>query len=451
MATTQQGDLDELIEERSNSWEGRVALQGAAYISPSGVRIVFDYEDVERAVTLRGTVFGFPGVNNEYVQRKGYGSRRYPMRCFFSGPDHDEQATRFEAAVLEDGIGRLEHPMYGTIPEVVPFGDLTRADHLVTAANQSIVEVTFWTTTGAVYPSATPNAGNEVQAQLDAFDAAAAENFSDATDLEEETKKANEKAGVRSLLKSVSASLQSVSDTVQGVRNEFADLTATINEGIDVLVGQPLLLARQIVDLVKAPARALDGIQSRLDAYGRLADSIFGSEQGNPAQALSVGAALGTRNSQIANDFHTADLFASSAVSGSVLASLAHKFTSKPEAIRAADTIAAQWDAYTAWRDAGLEALEVMSLSPAQVDTGTAYQPLQASVALATGRLVEISFSLLPERRVVLDRNRTLIDVCAEFYGSVDNDKLDYFIETNQLSGDEILELPKGRSVVYYA
>jgi hypothetical protein len=450
MAVTDE-EIQQLIDARGDSWEGRVALNGAAYTSPSGVRIIFDYEDVSRSVTLRGTVFGFPGVNNEYVQRKGYGSRHYPMRCYFWGPNHDEQATRFEAALLEDGIGVLEHPMYGTIPDVVPFGELSRADNLVTAANQSIVEITFWTTTGAIYPSTAPNAGNEVQSALAAFDAAAAENFDGSTDLSEESERANEKAGIRSLLDSVSASLQSVADSVQGVRNEFSDAQAAVNQGMDVLIGQPLLLARQIVDLIKAPARAVDGIQSRLDAYGRLADSIFASEQGQPAQALSIGSALGIRTSKIANDFHTADLFASSALSGSVTSSLAYRFTNKPEALRAADTIQAQWERYQAWRDAGLEAIEVLKLSSSQVDTGKAYQPLQESVALATGRLVQISFTLLPERRIVLDRPRTLIDLCAELYQDVSNNRLDFFISSNSLSGDEILEVPKGRQVVYYA
>src|SRR5690242_6521153 len=107
----------------------RTRLKPAAYKSPSGTRIKFDFEEVSRSTSKRGTLFEFPGVNNGYVQQNGYGSRRYPMRCYFTGKDHDSIATAFEVALLEDGLGKLETPMYGTIP-VVPFGDIERRNDL---------------------------------------------------------------------------------------------------------------------------------------------------------------------------------------------------------------------------------------------------------------------------------------------------------------------------------
>jgi hypothetical protein len=70
-------------------------------------------------------------------------------------------------------------------------------------------------------------------------------------------------------------------------------------------------------------------------------------------------------------------------------------------------------------------------------------------VALTAGHLVETSFTLLQERRIVLDRERTIIDLAAELYGSVD-DRLDLLINSNDLTGSEILELPRGRTIVYY-
>lgn len=83
------------------------------------------------------------------------------------------------------------------------------------------------------------------------------------------------------------------------------------------------------------------------------------------------------------------------------------------------------------------------------VDTGEIYQPMQNSVALVTGFLVQRSFTLTEERRLVLGRSRTFVDLVAELYGELD-DRFDYFITTNDLSGDEIIELPIGREVVYY-
>jgi len=60
-----------------------------------------------------------------------------------------------------------------------------------------------------------------------------------------------------------------------------------------------------------------------------------------------------------------------------------------------------------------------------------------------------LSFSLKQERSIVLDRARTIVDISAELYGEVDA-QLDFLINSNNLSGSEILEVPKGREIVYY-
>ena len=56
---------------------------------------------------------------------------------------------------------------------------------------------------------------------------------------------------------------------------------------------------------------------------------------------------------------------------------------------------------------------------------------------------------LKQERSITLDRARTIIDLCGELYGSVD-DNLDFAINSNGLTGSEILELPRGFDFVYY-
>jgi hypothetical protein len=119
-----------------------------------------------------------------------------------------------------------------------------------------------------------------------------------------------------------------------------------------------------------------------------------------------------------------------------------NQFVTKSEALQAAEVVLTQLDDVTAWRDQNFQSL-------GGVDTGGSYQKLQEAVALTAGFLVEISFSLKQERRIVLDRNRTIVDLAAELYGSVD-DQLDFLINSNDLSGSEILELPRGREIVYY-
>jgi hypothetical protein len=124
------------------------------------------------------------------------------------------------------------------------------------------------------------------------------------------------------------------------------------------------------------------------------------------------------------------------------LSAVNNQFETKTEALEAAEEILTQFEDVVAWRDENYQTL-------GEVDTGGAYQQLQKAVSLTAGFLVDISFSLKQERALILDRDRTIIDLSAELYGSVD-DKLDFLINSNNLTGSEILEIPKGREIVYY-
>ena len=412
------------------AWNDR--LREAAYTSPNGERLTFSYENVRKTVDKKTTGFEFPDADGTFVQDLGHSGRRYPLRIFFWGDDYDQEAEAFEASLLERGTGKLEHPIYGTV-DVVPFGTITRRDDLKTGANQAIIEVTFWETIGLVYPSAQTDPASVVLAAVDEYNDAVSEEFNEVTSLDSAVEQATFKGQYQALLDSASSGLQAIADVQDDVRQQFDAIVDSINQGIDILVAQPLTLAFQTTQLIQAPARALANIEARLDAYGNLADSIISGD------GAVVSPGTDSRNS---NEFHTNDLYASTYVTGSVVSVVNNQFITKTEALQAAEVVLNQLDSIVAWRDDNFESLS-------EVDTGGAYQKLQEAVALTAGFLVEISFSLKQERRLVLDRDRTIIDLAAELYGSVD-DQLDFLISSNDLSGSEILELPKGREIVYY-
>lgn len=404
------------------TWVDR--LREAAYNSPSGTRVLFDFEDVSRSFDKKTSAYEFPDADGTYIQDLGVSGRRYPLRIFFWGADHDLQAADFDAALQERGTGRLEHPFYGVV-DVVPFGTVSQRDDLKTAANQTIFEVTFWATTGLVYPTAQTDPGRAVSLSIVDFNAAQAADFEDTTQLETPVEQATVKNNYLALLDTTSSALEGIAEAQDNVRSQFDAIVDSINLGIDTLIAQPLTLALQTIQLVQAPARAGADIQARLDAYARLTQSII--EDGD---------------AETSNQFHTRDLYSSSYVTGSILSTLNTQFETKAGALTAAERILAQFESVAAWRDDNYRNLD-------EIDTGAAYQALQRSAALAAGFLVEISFSLKQERRITLDRDRTIVDLAAELYGSVD-DQLDFLINSNNLTGSEILELPKGREIVFY-
>jgi prophage DNA circulation protein len=402
------------------SWIDRI--KEAAYLSPSGERYTFEFENVRNSRDKKTTNFEFPDVDGTYVQDSGSAGRSFPLRCIFWGADYDLVADSFDAALFEVGTGKLEHPIYGTV-DVVPTGTITRRDDLKTAANQAIIEVTFMSTLGLIYPSAQNDPASQVISTVASFNSAIASEFEDSIDLDTEVKKTSFKFQIK-------AFLNELSNGVANVTAEFNAINASINASLDVLAGQPLTLAFQIMQLIQAPGRATALITDKLDAYENLANSIISNNDGSTSVSDTV------------NDYLTKDLFASGYVTGAVVSVINNQFDTRVAAIEAATAILELFDAVNTWRDENLTELET-------IDTGAAYQQLQASVALVAGYLVEISFTLKQERRIILDRARTIVDLTAELYGEID-ESIDFLIESNDLSGSEILELPKGREVVYY-
>lgn len=397
----------------------------------------FAYADVSREVDKRTAAFDFPGVDGAYVQDNGHGERRYPLLCYFAGANCDREAAAFEALLLERGAGRLDHPVYGRV-DVVPFGTITRRDDLLSAANQAVIEVVFWSTVGAIYPTSRVSPRHEVVQQIAATQVALAGGFARAMNLRTEARRVDAKLTTGGVLRDIQAALRTASSATEAVNRQFRDIQQQINFGLDVLIGDPLQLAQQLLNLITAPARALSGIVSRLEAYRDLLDRMLERSRSAPSPA----SVLEREQVRLSNDFHTADLAGSGAVLGSVASVVEHRFSAKPQALEAAEDILDAAAALTAWRDEQFAEL-------GQIDTGEGYQALQETVALAVGYLVEISFTLVPERATVLDRPRGLIELTAELYGVVDA-RLDFMISTNRLTGSEILELPRGKRVVYY-
>lgn len=443
------------LDQRVTGWRKR--LKPGIYKSPSGISIRFQYVDLSMEFDLRGTPWEFPQVNDAYIQKKGFGPRKYPLICYFSGDNCDLEAQAFIAALCEPGQGFLHHPLYGSLNNVVPFGTVKRTDAVTTAGNQTIVEVTFWTTTGAVYPNSDPSSVDEIASALKGFDLAAAQAFNTRMKMDKAALRVGAIATIKGGLKKFSSAMSAVSNSVTAIRREVQDGLDALNFGMDVLIGQPLLLAQQISNLIKTPGRAIAGIGSRLDGYGRMIDAIVGSPAANPGEQFGSGTSLLQRRDSVGNDFHSSDLMVMNAVAGSIVAATSRPaagspatFTTRTQAIAAADVIAQQFDDMVKFRDDGFAALGgIADVSETRVDTGESIQALQVVTALAVGFLVQTSFGLQPEQSITIDRDRTIIDLSAQLYDKVD-EKLNLIIDTNNLSGDEILELKMGRSIVYF-
>lgn len=413
------------------SWETR--LKPAVYTSPAGKDYAFDYEELSGTISKKTSAWEFPDANGTYVQENGITGRRYPINAIFHGEKHDTLATEFENAILEAGIGRLSHPVYG-FKQVVPFGEITRTTNPKESGSVTVISVTFYDTTGLVYPVSQGDAGSAIEEAIEEFNEALADDFAANLKIANATEKLTFREKFKAALDSVKNTMAEIAKAEKAVSDEVNDIYQSINGAVDILIATPATLAFQTAILLQAPARMKQSLDARVSGYKNLIDSLTTGDSNTQS-----GPGLNNNN---ANSFFNGDLYATAALSGYAGSAANWQFNTKSDAITMADDLLAMLDKITDWRDGNFDALGL-------IDTGGQYQSLQSLMAITAGYLVQVSFSLKTEKRITLDRSRTMIDLVAELYGEVDS-VLDFFIDSNDLAGHEYLELPKGRVIRYF-
>lgn len=445
------------------SWEDRITE--AVYTSPSGKEFIGIFEDVSKEIVKKTTPFDFPDVDGTFVQDLGKRGRRYPMRWIFSGEDYDKTADKFDDAIEEKGPGVLQHPKYGTF-DVVPFGTIKRRDDLVSAANQAVYDITFYETIKIIFPVSELSAENAMGFGFGEFTDDAANWFDTALSIISANEITGFIASAKSGLRKIKKTMAKIASATASIERAFNDVADLLDETITTLVGGPLLIAFQMMALIRLPSQTIASIQAKLDAYRNLLNSLTDGPSNQFEQGL---------DSQAGNAFSVSNLIASTAVLGSIESTISDGaeaeaagsivavveiapseiFTTRSQTIEAIESLDASLTQYIDWSDTNREGLVITALPTRKagtndlIDTGEPYQKLLEVFSISQGRLTQIAFTALQERSVILDRDRTFIDFAAEFYGQLD-EQYDFIIRSNKLTGREIIELKKGREMLYY-
>jgi prophage DNA circulation protein len=410
-------------------------LQKASYRSPSGITVEFDYEDIEVRVEKKVSVFENAVGNGTYIQSNGHTSGRYPMRAYFHGFGFEYEAETFLRALLEDGEGVLTHPVWDYV-NVVPVGEIRRVDPLKSGAGQVIYEVEFFETTGLQIGET----GGLEQA-FDDLENAGAMDFTDGVFLGDAPSKSSFRNNVESTIKKMSVSMAPASGAIAQTQEGIEDTVDSIHRGMDSLLGDPLSLARQIQILIGEPRRSDELSRSKTLAYTNLAWDIF---NGSLAESR-------TYTQESINLFHLNYMIAKSLI-GNIAMTMekSSEYLTKADFVDAATSLMDLSDAYQIWRDDNFDAIEQAEISRQHMDVGGGGSEMQHLVSMVASSLFARALRAKSEIREPLRSDRTPLDLCFEYYGTTAFSVLDRFIVTNQLAGDEIILIPRGRSIVRY-
>ena len=423
------------------SWKER--LREGAITLPNAERFIFEFEDVEKAVNKKTNQFTFSAKPGALVQDFGVGAISFPLSIFFSGSDYDLVADNFETSAAFPGTSLLEHPIYGNHDVVIE--SYTRTDRLKTGGNQAQFDLVMTETIVEAIPVSAAegkstivgNLNNLSDIQQDAFDV----NYEAVSNL------ATAKNRITQFTKNISSAFEGLIAVNQQISDAFDNNVNFINDNIDELLEDAPALAATIYSLVRIPARSTASVQSRVQAY---IDTLG-------FQLIQIEGA----GTDLFNQRTERQLSSTASLAAMAEATLfaENDLITKADATSLASDILEQYRLVQEFLDQEeFNALGNDLENRYSVNDGIA-QSIKSITSATAGNLVRLSFSLKQERIIHTQSTDTIITLCQELYGGKVEDpiveglpitKLDFFIATNELTGDELILIPKDREIKYY-
>ena len=429
-------------------WEKRITE--AKYTSPSGKELTFLFGSVSKETDLKTGLFTFPDKDGAHVQHQGAGATSFPLACIFNGSDCMEQADSFEAMLFERGVGELQHPVYG-VHKVVPHGKIKRVDDLLSGLNESVVEVTFVKIIADdIIPKLEAVVAAEIEEKYEAFADAACEDFARGIAADTIDDELREKSILNLQTEQIKNKMEALVNSNAGSYGTFLTTIAELKNSVTMLfdkgsntINNGLNTARFTLNLMRYPSRVLINVAEKIKGYSALIGALISQFKNDP---------FGNRN--VTNAVMTSRLSLGAAVASiaagvalQVAESSAQKdeatvHVSRGEAVSAAGTIINLFEAVKEFDDTKVK-------TNSFVDTNSnMYFLLSDLVYKSVLLIINSSFALPMQRTIVLDRDRQLIELSAELYGSVDY--ADELVFENRFTADEIILLPMGREITYY-
>ena len=413
-------------------------LRPGSFVSPSGTEHFFKFNDLTRSKGKKASVSEILDSDESVAQDQGNASPAYPMDVFFTGEDYDVEADFFWQALSEryspENPGILKHPRWGDVT-VMPMS-FSQSESFVSGAQVGKFNVEFRQTFKIAYPTTDLNTETEALRNIN--------KMKKATDVDRIKKDAGNLAKLKNKItaavKVISDSLKSIVETQEGAIAKFEAIQAGIDSVIDDIGTNLFNIVAATQTLMLFPGRIFDDTLAKINGYYDmivgLIDTFTDEDEGVPEDRLNNAIML--------------ELLAGM---GSAALSEAALFTDYPTKQEASDGIAIVEAGYNTVNAAIENSVELAT----DVDMENSYLVdhnyvtyMQQTVKAINLIILTQSFDLKIEKRITLKEPSDMVTLCAKYYNSVENETIDFFLTTNELIGDEFIEISPGRELVFY-
>ena len=416
-----------------------MAESKASYTSDTGATISsFAYRDVSKSKEKLSSTYEFANTNQTYVQTLGSTMLRLPMEMIFLGDNYIADAEAAFNVLDSSNYGTLRHPAYGEI-DVAIVGEIKKEDKILTGIGSSIITVTFYQSIKTAYPATSLDARGNILNKITEANEAAATQASQAINIADAVDEANWKTDILNGIKATKNTVAGIVDTTQAISSEITAIQRSVESNINGIaggavdvVGNLLTIGKQIQIFTQLPARLEVSIVDRANGFIDVLSGLLGLDSKKDLV-----------NNTNKNKFANADLQATATITGLAEATITNtEFTTQAQAIEYVDVLLEQTEQYIVWRESQYTSLELVD------DDFSTYQQIQELVNLTAGYLLELSFTLQQQKTFTCDKDYALPVISNRLYGSIDFEQR--IIADNNLQGDELFFVSKGKQIIYY-
>ncbi len=370
-------------------------------------------------------VFNYIDVPGSQINQEEPQSRRFNLEIHFIGENHIDIGEQFRISAGDRRPWTIIHPFYDEI-RVHPIR--LRFDHRrynVTTITGQVVE-----TIEDRFPRETADRELVLQLQKDEVDELAALTFQDQTD----TITASEVNDISASIEQIESNGNTILDEANQV--EFRNRVLNAQRDLTNITTQPLQFLRTLQSTINFPSTVAAAVRTRVENLVETFERVI--------ESLANITGL-SRNSKVYGESSGATI-----ISALITASTTNRtIQTRGEIEDIIDIILNTYDRYLTVLD-GFETTTQTQLDSYAPDPNTQSQ-LSLFIYFSLSALIDISLDSQQEISVVNEADSNVIILTHRFYGLDENDEnLDRFIETNNISLDELLLVPKDREVVYY-
>ncbi len=401
------------------SWLDKIK-DSMGIITGDGVRYTPNWMNAKKIQEYNLSEFEFPNTPGTLVKRNQPLGVKYALEIYFQGDDHLDIAKKFHASANDPRPWLIEHPFYGLI-DVQPIAlEFDNSDLNITKITGPVIETII---------------DEKPITTIDAIDAIPVLKVG--TDAAMENIRISPKASDISTLKA-----NNLKNFKQGVpiiklQSEFEDYNHafnTANAAANTAISNASKAMTLTMAFINKPALFTTSLQARLNTLG--------IQFANLRQGIT---SLVNPNSKYIYEV----------TAGTVVGAMCLATTSIEDDLSALVVlgmmaqITNNYDLYLNDMDS------LMSLNGGNVDSFIpdieAIMALNDLVNVAVSNLFDIALSSKQQRSIVTDRDTNLVLLTHELYGLDEFDaNIDELITENNIGLNEILQIKKGRKILYY-